>query len=53
VLLGIAAVVLMAAGHLLAVTALSLLGGLALCLMTPCWFLQDVRASWARDAQAI
>jgi hypothetical protein len=39
----------MAAGHLLAVTALSLLGALALYLVTPCWCLQDVRASWARD----
>lgn len=50
VLLGVAAVVLLTAGHLLTVTALTLLGGLALYLMTPCWFLQDARASWARDA---
>jgi hypothetical protein len=43
----VSGLLLLAVGHALLLTALSLLGALALYLATPCWYLQDIRASWA------
>lgn len=45
--LALSGLMLLAAGHALSLTALSLLGALALYLVTPCWYLQDMRESWA------
>lgn len=45
--LAVSGLMLVAAGHALSLTALSLLAALSLYLVTPCWYLQDMRESWA------